>query len=57
MARRMLRLTSSPESDPTQHALIEEIGDRVWRKGGEKITINIGELRGGVMSEICVLMA
>jgi hypothetical protein len=27
--------------DPAQHALIQEIGDRVWRKGGEKITIRV----------------
>ena len=27
--------------DPTQHALIQEIGERVWRKGGEKILIRI----------------
>lgn len=29
--------------DPAQHALIQEIGDRVWRKGGEKITIRVEE--------------
>jgi hypothetical protein len=27
--------------DPAQHSLIEEIGERVWRRGGEKITISI----------------
>ena len=27
--------------DPAQHELIQEIGDRVWRKGGEKITIRV----------------
>ena len=29
--------------DAAQHALIQEIGDRVWRKGGEKITIRMQE--------------
>ena len=39
----MLPLTSSAESIPRSIELIEEIGDRVWRKGGEKIAINMVE--------------